>query len=71
MWQDGRDPVRGANWVLPRADRCSVRCVACSCPPLKLQVRTPRLVLAGAAGDLLERLIPVARAGVAGRGPHS
>jgi RimJ/RimL family protein N-acetyltransferase len=38
-------------------------------PPLNLQVRTPRLELAGATDDLLERLIPVVRAGVAGPGP--
>jgi len=43
--------------------------VAYSYPPLNLQVRTPRLVLAGATDDLLERLIPVVRAGVAGPGP--
>jgi hypothetical protein len=43
-----------------------VRSVAHSYPPLNLQVRTPRLVLAGATDDLLERLIPVVRAGVAG-----
>jgi hypothetical protein len=36
-----------------------------------LQVRTPRLVLAGATDELLERLIPVVRAGVAGSGPPS
>jgi hypothetical protein len=46
-----------------------VRSVAHSYPPLNLQVGTPRLVLAGAADDLLERLIPVVRAGVAGSGP--
>jgi RimJ/RimL family protein N-acetyltransferase len=33
-------------------------------PPLNLEVRTPRLTLAGATDDLLERLIPVVRAGV-------
>jgi hypothetical protein len=33
---------------------------------LNLQVRTPRLVLVGATDDLLEWLIPVVRAGVAG-----
>jgi RimJ/RimL family protein N-acetyltransferase len=32
-------------------------------------VRTPRLVLAGATDELLERLIPVVRAGVVGAGP--
>jgi RimJ/RimL family protein N-acetyltransferase len=37
-------------------------------PPLNLQVRTPRLVLAGAADDLLEQLIPVVRAGVVSSG---
>jgi RimJ/RimL family protein N-acetyltransferase len=40
-----------------------------SYPPLGLRVRTPRLVLAGATDDLLERLIPVVRAGVVGPGP--
>jgi RimJ/RimL family protein N-acetyltransferase len=34
-------------------------------PPLNLQVRTPRLTLAGASDDLLERLVPIVRAGVA------
>ena len=43
--------------------------MAHSYPPLNLQVWTPRLVLAAAADDLLERLIPVVRAGVAGPGP--
>jgi RimJ/RimL family protein N-acetyltransferase len=43
--------------------------VASSYPPLGVQVRTPRLVLAGATDDLLERLIPVVRAGVVGAGP--
>jgi RimJ/RimL family protein N-acetyltransferase len=43
--------------------------VASSYPPLRLEVRTPRLVLAGATDDLLERLIPVVRAGVLGPGP--
>ena len=33
-------------------------------PPLNLAVRTPRLTLAGATDDLLERLVPVVRAGV-------
>jgi hypothetical protein len=43
-----------------------VRSVAHSYPPLELQIRTPRLILAGAADDLLERLIPVVRAGDGG-----
>lgn len=34
-------------------------------PPLNVQVRTPRLTLAGATDELLERLVPVVRAGVA------
>lgn len=46
-----------------------VRGVASSYPPLNLRVRTPRLVLAGATDELLERLIPVVRAGVADAGP--
>jgi RimJ/RimL family protein N-acetyltransferase len=33
-------------------------------PPLNLLVRTPRLTLAGASDELLERLVPVVRAGV-------
>ncbi len=33
-------------------------------PPLHLTVRTPRLTLAAATDDLLERLVPVVRAGV-------
>jgi RimJ/RimL family protein N-acetyltransferase len=34
-------------------------------PPLNLEVRTPRLTLAGASDELLERLVPIVRAGVA------
>lgn len=34
-------------------------------PPLNLHVRTPRLRLAGATDELLERLVPIVRAGVA------
>src|ERR1700712_5339881 len=33
-------------------------------PPLDVIVRTPRLVLAGATDELLQRLLPVVRAGV-------
>lgn len=43
--------------------------VAHSYPPLNLEVRTPRLALAGAADEQLERLIPVVRAGVVSSGP--
>lgn len=43
--------------------------MASSYPPLNLQVQTPRLTLAGATDELLERLIPVVRAGVADPGP--
>ena len=35
-----------------------------SYPPLNLAVRTPRLALAAATDELLERLVPVVRAGV-------
>jgi RimJ/RimL family protein N-acetyltransferase len=42
--------------------------VAYSYPPLNLTVRTPRLTLAGATDELLERLLPVVRAGVVGPG---
>lgn len=35
-----------------------------SYPPLNLAVRTPRLALLGATDELLERLVPVVRAGV-------
>jgi RimJ/RimL family protein N-acetyltransferase len=42
--------------------------VPSSYPPLNLQARTPHLVLAGATDELLERLIPVVRAGVADAG---
>ncbi|MFI6246460.1 GNAT family N-acetyltransferase [Streptomyces sp. NPDC051016] len=34
-------------------------------PPLNVEVRTPRLTLAGASDELLERLVPLVRAGVA------
>jgi RimJ/RimL family protein N-acetyltransferase len=37
-------------------------------PPLNLAVRTPRLTLAAATDDLLERLVPVVRAGVVADG---
>jgi RimJ/RimL family protein N-acetyltransferase len=38
--------------------------VSSAYPPLNLAVRTPRLALAAASDDLLERLVPVVRAGV-------
>jgi RimJ/RimL family protein N-acetyltransferase len=38
-------------------------------PPLNVAVRTPRLTLAGASDDLLERLVPLVRAGVADAEP--
>ena len=38
-------------------------------PPLNLEARTPRLTLAGATDELLERLVPVVRAGVADAAP--
>ncbi|WP_433306001.1 GNAT family N-acetyltransferase [Actinoplanes sp. CA-030573] len=37
-------------------------------PPLNLRVRTPRLTLAAATDELLERLAPVVRAGVVAEG---
>ncbi|GIF45642.1 RimJ/RimL family protein N-acetyltransferase [Asanoa ferruginea] len=37
-------------------------------PPLNLAVRTPRLTLAAATDELLERLVPVVRAGVVNEG---
>jgi RimJ/RimL family protein N-acetyltransferase len=37
-------------------------------PPLNLAVRTPRLTLAAATDDLLERLVPVVRSGVVSDG---
>jgi RimJ/RimL family protein N-acetyltransferase len=37
-------------------------------PPLDIAVTTPKLRLAGASDELLERLVPVVRAGVAGPG---
>jgi len=46
-----------------------LRCVPHPYPPLNLTVRTPRLTLAAATDDLLERLIPVVRAGVADSEP--
>jgi RimJ/RimL family protein N-acetyltransferase len=45
-----------------------VRWMRHSYPPLNLQVKTPRLVLAGATDDLLEGLIPTVRAGVVDEG---
>jgi hypothetical protein len=38
--------------------------VPSSYPPLNLAVRTPRLSLAAATDDLLDRLVPVVRAGL-------
>lgn len=38
-------------------------------PPLNLKVQTPRLALIGATDELLERLVPVVRAGVLDSGP--
>jgi RimJ/RimL family protein N-acetyltransferase len=38
-------------------------------PPLNVEVRTPRLTLAGATDELLERLVPIVRAGVADTPP--
>jgi RimJ/RimL family protein N-acetyltransferase len=37
-------------------------------PPLNIEVATPRLTLAAATDDLLERLVPIVRAGVVGEG---
>ncbi|MFJ5926001.1 GNAT family N-acetyltransferase [Kitasatospora sp. NPDC092948] len=38
-------------------------------PPLNVRIRTPRLTLAGATDELLERLVPLVRAGVANEPP--
>jgi RimJ/RimL family protein N-acetyltransferase len=38
-------------------------------PPLNVEIRTPRLTLAGASDDLLERLVPLVRAGIADTEP--
>ncbi|WP_133878901.1 GNAT family N-acetyltransferase [Paractinoplanes brasiliensis] len=43
--------------------------MAHSYPPLDVEVRTPRLTLAGASDELLERLVPTVRAGVADTQP--
>src|SRR5262249_23225488 len=54
--------------------RCAVR-LPCGAdmrarpPPLNVEVRTPRLTLAGATDELLERLVPTVRAGVADAEP--
>lgn len=37
-------------------------------PPLNIEVATPRLTLAAATDDLLERLVPIVRAGIVGEG---
>jgi RimJ/RimL family protein N-acetyltransferase len=47
----------------------SVPGVAHTYPPLNVTVTTPRLTLAGASDDLLERLVPVVRAGIADSRP--
>jgi RimJ/RimL family protein N-acetyltransferase len=38
--------------------------VAHTYPPLNVEIRTPRLTLAGASDELLERLVPLVRAGI-------
>jgi len=43
--------------------------VAHTYPPLNVEVRTPRLTLAGASDELMERLVPLVRAGVADAEP--
>jgi RimJ/RimL family protein N-acetyltransferase len=43
----------------------TVRDVSHTYPPLNVGVRTPRLTLAGASDELLERLVPLVRAGIA------
>jgi RimJ/RimL family protein N-acetyltransferase len=43
--------------------------VAHTYPLLNVEVRTPRLTLAGASDELLERLVPLVRAGVADAEP--
>jgi len=43
--------------------------VAHTYPPLNVEVRTPRLTLAGASDELLERLVPLVRAGIADAEP--
>jgi RimJ/RimL family protein N-acetyltransferase len=43
--------------------------VAHTYPPLNVEIRTPRLTLAGASDELLERLVPLVRAGVADTEP--
>ena len=47
----------------------TVRGVVQAYPPLRLEVRTPRLTLAGATDERLERLVPIVRAGVADAAP--
>jgi RimJ/RimL family protein N-acetyltransferase len=47
----------------------TVRDVPYTYPPLNLEVRTPRLTLAGATDELLERLVPLVRAGIADTPP--
>jgi len=52
--------------VLPKVAAMSATSVTVSSyPPLNVQVHTPRLSLLGATDDLLERLVPVVRRGVA------
>ena len=43
--------------------------VAHTYPPLNVEIRTPRLTLAGASDELLERLVPLVRAGIADAEP--
>lgn len=38
-------------------------------PPLNVEIRTPRLTLAGASDELLERLVPIVRGGIADAEP--
>src|SRR5712691_10230486 len=56
------------GWMRRDTDSLYGPPVAHTYPPLNLQVRTPRLVLAGATDELLEQLIPVVCAGVVAPG---
>jgi RimJ/RimL family protein N-acetyltransferase len=55
--------------VRPASPSAYGRGVIHTYPPLNLEVRTPRVTLAGATDELLERLVPVVRAGVADAEP--
>jgi RimJ/RimL family protein N-acetyltransferase len=67
--EDAGRPGRTETRLRPLRRRAYGPGVSHTYPPLNVQVRTPRLTLAGATDELLERLVPIVRAGVADAPP--